>query len=164
MKHVYFVRSKTCPAKRGCVSFLRNYWRKEYIVRNDWGKPGVDCLIAPVNIITRAAPGDTLKGTVAYQLIAKNFVMLSSNSPFFLTDIVAGYMRQRFWWHITEYMRQAPAPFSDKVLLALPSIFPQNRPGPVPPYSLKPSLVNEIEHMASVAAQAYITHGSYFFA
>lgn len=86
--------------------------------------------------------------------------MLPPNSLFFLTDTVAEYLKQRFWWHITECMRQTPAPWSGKITLALPDIFSQDHAGPYPPYSLRPGLVNEIEHMASLAAQAYITRGN----
>lgn len=84
--------------------------------------------------------------------------MLPPDSLFYLTDLVTEYVKQRFWWNITDFMRWNPGPSDPN--RATPSIFSQTNAGPTPPETMKPHPVNECEHMAAIAAQAFMTHGT----
>ena len=78
--------------------------------------------------------------------------MLPADSPFYLTESIATYVQQRFWWIIANTPDAVPV-----LSLATPSPFftPVN-PGPTPSLHLPVQLVNEAELLAGQAAKAFL--------
>jgi hypothetical protein len=84
--------------------------------------------------------------------------MLPADSPFFLTDMLASYVKQRFLWHISEMVHATP----DRIdSIYSPPILIHRGPGPTPPLNLNARLVVDCEHLANVAARAYLTRGDF---
>jgi hypothetical protein len=83
--------------------------------------------------------------------------MLPQNSPFYLTDILCGFIQSRFWWHVLH----APTR-PDDLPPTIPQLFPISNPGPTPPLSLSAELVAEAELMAAITAQAFMNRSTYF--
>jgi len=81
--------------------------------------------------------------------------MLPPNSPFFLINVIAQFVQQRFCWNVMN----TPKPFMD----ALPSIplqlFLSFNPGLPPPLNLPAHLVTEAELLASMAAKVLHNRG-----
>jgi hypothetical protein len=83
--------------------------------------------------------------------------MLPKNSPFYLTDILCGFIQSHFWWHVLH----APTR-PDDLPPTIPQLFPISNPGPTPPLSLNAELVAEAELMAAITAQAFMNQSKYF--
>jgi hypothetical protein len=85
--------------------------------------------------------------------------MLPSDSPFFLTETLTTYVRQRFWWILAKNLEENPArPGIGELKSKLP-IFDQGSPGPIPPLHLSSQLVVDCEQMVTGAAEAYCNIG-----
>jgi hypothetical protein len=86
--------------------------------------------------------------------------MLPSDSPFYLTDTISKYVRERFWWVIAmKVAASGDTPIIGELKSKLP-IFDQDSPGPIPPLHLSAQLVVDCEQMATAAAQAYCNRGN----
>ena len=71
--------------------------------------------------------------------------MLPADSPFYLTESIATYVQQRFWWIVANTPDAVPSPFFTPV-----------NPGPTPSLHLPVQLVNEAELLAGQAAKAFL--------
>src|ERR1700676_2941477 len=86
--------------------------------------------------------------------------MLPPNSPFFLTDTISKYVRERFWWVIAKKVEDNQYKPTIGELKSKSPIFHRDSPGPVPPLHLSAQLVVDCEQIVMVAAQAYCTRGN----
>jgi hypothetical protein len=85
--------------------------------------------------------------------------MLPSDSPFFLTETLTKYVRERFWWILAKKLAENPAQVVIGELKSKLPIFDQESPGPIPPLHLSSQLVVDCEQMVTGAAEAYCTRG-----
>ena len=81
--------------------------------------------------------------------------MLPPNSPFFLTDVIAQFIQQCFYWSVMN----TPNPLMDALPSILLQLFPSFNPGPPPPLNLLAHLVTEAELLASMAAKVLHNQG-----
>jgi hypothetical protein len=79
-------------------------------------------------------------------------LMLPSNSPFFLMDKLAEYVRLWFLWYTVAFHQNTSLNLPPS---NLPPIFPNSLAGPVTPLNFSVELVQDCELLALTAAQAY---------
>jgi len=84
--------------------------------------------------------------------------MLPPNSPFFLTDVIAQFIQQCFYWSVMN----TPNPLMDALPSILLQLFPSFNPGPPPPLNLLAHLVTEAELLASMAAKVLHNQGKLY--